>query len=1093
MMRNRGRTGDTSTRSASPSAALETRTSEPLSAVAPSYTGVESAPQVRNPERYQVINEHGRGGLGRVLRAHDRELGRDVAIKELISRGDIGEVRFLREALITARLEHPGIVPVHEAGRWPDGTPFYAMKLVAGRSLRVLIAERPTVEQRIELLPHVIAVADALAYAHGRNIIHRDLKPANVIVGDFGETVVIDWGLAKDLSVSEASAPGGGPFRSSPDPELTVTGSVLGTPAYMAPEQERGEHVDQRADVYAIGAMLWELCGPRKTPPSEARARHRELRRAGIDRDLISILYKALDPDPVGRYPDAGALAEDLKAFTAGARIGARSYSLFAVLAHWARKHRALSLSALLAAAVAIAVGALFVRGIATERDRADRKAAEATAHQRAAERAKDDLILQHAELLLVSDPTAAHQLLASYRGEDPARADLLQARAVALGVARFRVTASPGLSAFLHVLADGSLVTGGADTITKISPTGASHDIAHGLVRQGTTAFSGARSLLAYACDPAAVCLVQADRARALPAISLGTLPNDLAFSPSGRLLAAISGNGAVTVWTLPDDGAPALRQRAQLANGIVVRFIDENNLLAGAQDHLEVLQLGEPGTAPRSMQRVAVHDPIAIDSRDGELAVATAHGELVMTDGGAWRPALALCKGGLNAIAYVPGRAAIAYACQDGRTGTLDVHTQEPALTFQVAGGCFTVAASADGNTLAFGENGGAVQIYDYRTALVRRVLGHGGHRVTALVATAGGVVSGDNVGTIAAWSAPSTAIQMVFEPSERAILTMMLPANGALITTGGRSVSWLLNSVHGQLEGHDPLRSYMASSKTYPDFILYGSDDAVELWHFGATPTRRVVHTDHGAVTALRYLPGTLDFITAGSDGRLVEWRGDTQREIAAIGESIKIFAVLPGVDNLVLLGASGQLWRVAGGHATRVSEARDVTAVRTSTSGRWIALSTKAGALKLYDSTTWQPVALALPAGVLGLAFSNDDREIAMYTGTAIERRVLGDGPALDRIGAGLAVAARGVAYAPDGNWLAASGGDGTVWLWSRATASWAAYAVSATALAPGAFTIDSKYYVVSDASHVFRVDMAALERERSFSPTTGSSR
>src|SRR5579872_6499550 len=213
-------------------------------------------PQSHSPDRYHIMGEHGRGGLGRVSRAHDRELGRDIAIKELISRNPVDEIRFLREALITARLEHPGIVPVHEAGRWPDGTPFYAMKLVAGRSLRDLIAERKTVDERIGLLHHVIAVADAIAYAHGRNIIHRDLKPANVIVGEFGETVVIDWGLAKDLSATEEPAIGGGPFRAHHDEGLTSAGTVLGTPAYMAPEQSRGESVDQRADVFAIGAML---------------------------------------------------------------------------------------------------------------------------------------------------------------------------------------------------------------------------------------------------------------------------------------------------------------------------------------------------------------------------------------------------------------------------------------------------------------------------------------------------------------------------------------------------------------------------------------------------------------------------------------------------------------------------------------------------------------------------------------------------------------------------------------------------------------------------------------------------------------------
>jgi serine/threonine protein kinase len=155
-----------------------------------------------------------------------------------------------------------------------------------------LIAERNAVEQRLGLLHHVIAVADAIAYAHGRNIIHRDLKPANVIVGDFGETVVIDWGLAKDLTTSDEASVGGGPYRADQTDDLTAAGSVLGTPTYMAPEQERGEHVDQRADVFAIGAMLWELCSQQKVPPTNARQRHRLLRPSGIDKDLITIIDK---------------------------------------------------------------------------------------------------------------------------------------------------------------------------------------------------------------------------------------------------------------------------------------------------------------------------------------------------------------------------------------------------------------------------------------------------------------------------------------------------------------------------------------------------------------------------------------------------------------------------------------------------------------------------------------------------------------------------------------------------------------------------------------------------------------------------------
>jgi WD40 repeat protein len=414
----------------SPIDPTRTRTREPLPAATPAPAPADppAVPQLRDPTRYHILGEHGRGGLGRVSRAHDRELGRDIAIKELISRGHLSEVRFLREALITARLEHPGIVPVYEAGRWADGTPFYAMKLVAGRSLRDLLAERTTVDERIALLHHVIAVADAIAYAHGRNIIHRDLKPSNVIVGDFGETVVIDWGLAKDITTTEPSYPGGGPFRANPDDGLTSAGSVLGTPAYMAPEQERGEHVDQRADVYAIGAMLWELCSLDKLPPSYARQRHRLLRKAGIDPDLATIITKALDPDPAHRYPDAAALAADLKAFKAGARIAARRYSVLGMLTHWVRRHRTLAGSLIAALTVAVVGVSLYVHNIAIERDRADAALISMQMQTRQA-------VIANATSLLDRDPTQAWAAMSALSGPTPETA-LLRARIKAAGIA---------------------------------------------------------------------------------------------------------------------------------------------------------------------------------------------------------------------------------------------------------------------------------------------------------------------------------------------------------------------------------------------------------------------------------------------------------------------------------------------------------------------------------------------------------------------------------------------------------------------------------------------------------------------------------
>src|SRR5262249_16157783 len=205
-------------------------------------------------ERYTVLREFARGGLGRILEATDRRLNRSVAIKELIRSSDEEDnARFLREAMITARLEHPSIVPVHDVGRWRTGQPYIAMKMISGRSLSELIAEKKTLEERLSLLPNVIAVADAMAYAHSKRVIHRHRNPANTLMGSFGEAVIIDWGRVADLSHKQGgSLPGAArappPVILSPEkrraasaPSLTLTGVVLGTAEYMPLEQAQGE------------------------------------------------------------------------------------------------------------------------------------------------------------------------------------------------------------------------------------------------------------------------------------------------------------------------------------------------------------------------------------------------------------------------------------------------------------------------------------------------------------------------------------------------------------------------------------------------------------------------------------------------------------------------------------------------------------------------------------------------------------------------------------------------------------------------------------------------------------------------------------
>ena len=315
-----------------------------------------------DPEHYVLSEEIARGGMGRVLRARDRRLGRQIAIKEnLVNTGDHAR-RFEREARITARLQHPSIVHIHEAGVWPTGEPFFAMELVAGLSLDDVISRAATLDQRLALIPNVLAVADAMAYAHHRGVIHRDLKPKNVLVGDFGETVVIDWGLAQDLSGHDVE---------TDDP----LGKVVGTPAYMPPEQARGQVVDPRTDVYALGAVLFHVLAGR--PPISGPTTDEVLARiiAGprpslgstqpdVPADLLAIVAKAMAFAAADRYPSAREFADDLRQFQTGQLVGAHRYSLGHLARRWLRRHRTAVLVAGAAIVVLVAIGAVAIHRV---------------------------------------------------------------------------------------------------------------------------------------------------------------------------------------------------------------------------------------------------------------------------------------------------------------------------------------------------------------------------------------------------------------------------------------------------------------------------------------------------------------------------------------------------------------------------------------------------------------------------------------------------------------------------------------------------------------------------------------------------------
>jgi len=318
--------------------------------------------------QYEGLDEINRGGMGVIYRAHDRLTHRDVAIKMVTPEmSDDPQLiaRFLEEARYTAQLEHPNIVPVHELGLTPENALYFAMKKVEGESLADLLERLDKGAAAAWPLTRLLAIfqkaCDAIAFAHSRQVIHRDLKPDNVMIGEFGEVLVLDWGLAKRVGEQQASlAP-----RPLSDSLLqqTVPGTIMGTLAYMPPEQATGEVtlLDSRSDIYSLGAMLYEILSLRSPidtesgveqaladvrdgriePPSQANPMR------DVPRELEAVVRKAMAREPGDRYETVPQLQADIDAFLEGRTLTAARYTLLQRLGKWILRHRAQATAAL--------------------------------------------------------------------------------------------------------------------------------------------------------------------------------------------------------------------------------------------------------------------------------------------------------------------------------------------------------------------------------------------------------------------------------------------------------------------------------------------------------------------------------------------------------------------------------------------------------------------------------------------------------------------------------------------------------------------------------------------------------------------------
>lgn len=326
-------------------------------------------------QRYKILEEIARGGMGAIYRARDNILERDVAMKVTLNGSSkAAEQRFLQEGRITGQLDHPNIVPVHDMGQLPDGTHYFTMKIVRGRSLRHIIDNNARGAEKIPLRRYLIIftkMLEAMNFAHQfQQVIHRDLKPDNVMIGEFGEVLVMDWGLGKRID-QKASGPktrvdasaGSGRERpsivagSGSTPNLTMDGAICGTLNYMPPEQADGdlEKLDARTDIYALGCILYEMLTLKKAFSAEDAQTllsaifsngYEDPQVAAPDRnippELVAVTRKAMELRQRDRYPNVGAFQQDIEAFLEGRAVSARRDPLLTRLRKWGRRHTTL-------------------------------------------------------------------------------------------------------------------------------------------------------------------------------------------------------------------------------------------------------------------------------------------------------------------------------------------------------------------------------------------------------------------------------------------------------------------------------------------------------------------------------------------------------------------------------------------------------------------------------------------------------------------------------------------------------------------------------------------------------------------------------
>ncbi len=1013
---------------------------------APEQAGSESLvaqPLTREADgRYLFRGEIGRGGLGRVWVAHDTHTGREVAIKELLEGGarvsregvptESGR-RFLREARVTGQLEHPSIVPVYEIGERSDGTLYYAMRRVQGVPLSAAIAGAETLSERARLLPRFRDVCQAIAYAHNRGVVHRDIKPDNVMLGDFGETVVLDWGLAKVTGRDDdkrAELCAGLSRLREEDGARTLAGVAMGTPFYMPPEQALGEldEVDERSDIYALGAVLYEILTGR--PPFDGRNAMEVIRRLlwqplepvrevcrEAPPELAAIAEKALCKTRSERYSSAAALARDVEAYMSGQRVEAYEYSTLELVRLFARRHRA----KLIAAAVVLAalVASVVIVSVFYAREHAAR-IAERTARDEAIaarQRLQTALELESKERRRAAFHTASAQM----------------EKALALGRERRFPEA--------RIFAAAALLANPAHDKSPIfaAEFAAEYRSAWGLRARSAAMLGQVRSLPSL---------------RLLDTARVDASFEPLALTPAGGgLFAAGNAKGRVVLTAVR--GADRRRELAAHAGAIGAGDF--------TPDGVEFVSAGDDGwirvwNTTSGEKRRELRAPSATQlkcSPNGKLiATATRDGDLVVRDLQTLESRRETkLAGRVFALTWSPDARHLAVVLGDKSLLLVDASTGARRRVPEAPLGWHAAEYSPDGKTLATADWGKTITLWQADTLRREAVLvGHEGAVYSFGYSPDGRfLLSGGFDRRLVIWDlATRKAVVALTAHDERIRSIVRLEAGSQFATMSwDRSVKlWELDAKEPPAvgEGHSDVVRDLALSPSGELLLSGSSDKTARLWDARTLKPRQVLSGHADAVQVVAWSPDGVRVATGSADRAVTLWTaldGQRLRSFAGHDGGVTGLAFLENGRTLASADAGGsvRLWNADSGELLRTLRVQTGYSwgLTSSADGTRFAAGGLDKTVRLFDAKGNAVVTLeGHDDWTSGVSFSPDGRSVAtsgkdavaliwsLETGKAA-RRLVGHEGWVNR-----------VTYSRNGRLLASASDDRTLRLWNAST-------------------------------------------------------